>query len=265
MEKYQSVHNLLLRIGRVETVLRSMFVDVHHQHDIFDEPVKSGVDARDRLQSKNTRSVTRETRRRSGIFPVGSSEEKRLWHLRYRMSHFITTFSRYILDTAIRGNWQVLRKRLLKLQKRTLESNRPDSSISTRPDEDPEEYFAFDGLDLADDFEDDDGGPSESSQSIHQLHSIHSLVLYHHLIMDRVMRSCLLHPGSGYSVTFKILTTLFSLVLDFAKTVKEVEKGLLGWEDGAERIETYRTEWVEKETVFVCLFPLPGIIGMLIV
>jgi len=46
--------------------------------------------------------------------------------------------------------------------------------------------------------------------------------------------------------------TLFGICLDFAKTVKEVEKGLTGWMDGAEKIEEYWREWVEKETVFVC-------------
>jgi hypothetical protein len=246
MEKYQSIHNLLLRLGRVETVLRSMFIDIHHSHDIFDEPVKSGVDAKHRPRSRH------EARQRSGIFPVGSREEKRLWHLRYRMSHFITTFSRYILDIAIDGNWQVLRRRLRKLQKRPpSHASRPATpSSGAGHDDENDEYFAFDDLDLGPNDEgDEDKG---ETQQLHKLHSIHSLVLYHHLIMDRILRSCLLHPSSGYQVAFKILMTLFGICLDFAKTVKEIEKGLLGWMDGAERIEEYWREWVEKETVFVC-------------
>jgi len=249
MEKYQSVHNLLLRLGRVETVLRSMFIDNHHSHDIFDEPVKSGVDAR----APRSRSSVRPERQRSGIFPVGSREERRLWQLRYRMSHFVTTFSRYILDIAIGGNWQVLRKRLRKLQKRqpadtqTSRPGTPSTAGDDGHDDDNEDYFAFDDLDLGDDDE-----VESDAQQLHQLHSIHSLVLYHHLIMDRIMRSCLLHPSSGHQVTFKILMTLFGICLDFAKTAKEVEKGLLGWMDGAEKIEEYWREWVEKETVFVC-------------
>ena len=242
MEKYQSIHNLLLRLGRVETVLRSMFIDIHHSHDIYDEPLKQGVDAKYR-----PRPV--QERQRSGIFPVGSREAKRFWHLRYRMSHFTTTFSRYILDIAIGGNWEVLRKRLKKLQKRQpgSGSSRPGTPSSAAGHEDEEQdYFAFEELD----FEDEEEGPE--TQQLHQLHSIHSLVLYHHLIMDRILRSCLLHSSQGHQVAFKILMTLFGICLDFAKTVKEVEKGLLGWVGGAERIEEYWREWVEKETVFVC-------------
>lgn len=174
------------------------------------------------------------------------------------MSHFITTFSRYILDIAIDGNWQVLRRRLKKLQKKstaTPTTSRPGTPSSARNEDDEnEDYFEFNDLDLDIDLDDDD--EMESSQQLHRLHSIHSLVLYHHLIMDRIMRSCLLHPSAGHQITFKILMTLFGIVLDFAKTVKEVEKGLIGWQDGAERIEEYWREWVEKETVFVCLSTL---------
>jgi hypothetical protein len=168
------------------------------------------------------------------------------------MSHFITTFSRYILDIAIGGNWEVLRKRLKKLQKRQpgsgSGSSRPatPSSVAGHEDDD-QDYFAFEELDL-----DDDEEEGVETQQLHQLHSIHSLVLYHHLIMDRILRSCLLHPSQGHQVAFKILMTLFGICLDFAKTVKEVEKGLLGWMDGGRRIEEYWREWVEKETVFVC-------------
>jgi hypothetical protein len=165
------------------------------------------------------------------------------------MSHFITTFSRYILDIAIGGNWEVLRKRLMKLQKRQpgSGSSRPGTpSSAAGHEDDDQDYFAFEELDL-----DDEEEEELETQQLHQLHSIHSLVLYHHLIMDRILRSCLLHPGQGHQVAFKILMTLFGICLDFAKTVKEVEKGLTRWMDGGERIEEYWREWVEKETVFV--------------
>jgi len=163
------------------------------------------------------------------------------------MSHFVTSVSRYILDIAIGANWEVLRKRLKKLQKRQPGSSRPATpSSAAGHEDDDQDYFAFEELDL------DDNEEEVETQQLHQLHSIHSLVLYHHLVMDRILRSCLLHPSSGHQVAFKILMTLFGICLDFAKTVKEVEKGLLGWVDGEERIEEYWREWVEKETVFVC-------------
>lgn len=252
MEKYQTVHNLLLRLGRVETVLRSMFIDLHHQHDIIDEPLKTGIDAHHTRPS--SRSQSTRGRLRSGIFPPGSREEKRLWALRYRMSHFITTFIRYIIDIAIGANWRVLRRRLQRLRKTSSgsTSSRPQTPSSTGNDKDESDYFAFDDNDLLDHGDADDDEDEGSTTNLHRLQSIDSIVLYHHLIMDRILRSCLLSPSAGHQVTYKILTTLFGIVLDFAKTAKEVEKGLLGWQDGAERIDEYWSEWVEKETVFVC-------------
>lgn len=252
MAKYQSVHNLLLRLGRVQTVLRSLFVDIHHQYDISEEPTKVGVDAH---QPPASRARQRQSlKHKRGIFPAGSREEARLWRLRFRMSHFITTFTRYVLDIAIGANWEVLKKRLKKLQRKTRSGHTGDSRPSTPATDggEKDDYFGLDGpeldgqVDVNDDEEDED-----AHHNVHQLHSIKSLVQYHHLIMDRILRSCLLSPGAGHQVACKLLTTLFGLVLDLGKTVKEVEKGLLGWEDGAERVNEYWKEWVEKETVFV--------------
>jgi hypothetical protein len=228
-----------------------MFIDTHHQHDIVEEPLKTGIDAH--YNRPSSRSKSRIERLRSGIFPPGSREEKRLWALRYRMSHFITNLTRYILDIAIGANWRVLRKRLARLRKQSLTS--PSSRADTpTPSGEEDEYFGFDDLDLlnaeqADEEEDGSG----STEILSQLHSIHSIVTYHNLILDRILRSCLFSPSAGYQVTYKILTTLFGIVLDFAKTAKEVEKGLVGWQDGAEQIDQYWLEWVEKETVFVSL------------
>lgn len=257
MEKYQTVHNLLLRLGRVETVLRSLFIDVHHQHDISDEPAKTGVDAHHSRPSSRA-SRNERLRSREGIFPAGSRHEKQLWHLRYRMSHFVTSFNRYILDIAIGANWHVMAKRLKKLQRSARVGQTASTSRPSTPATDgarTEDYFDLDELDqqqYATNEEADDADET-TQQDVHRLHSIHSLVLYHQLIMDRVLRSCLLSSTSGHQVVFQVLMTLFGLVLDFGKTVKEVEKGLVGWQDGAERVEGYWQEWVEKETVFVCL------------
>jgi hypothetical protein len=177
------------------------------------------------------------------------------------MSHFITNLTRYILDIAIGVNWRVLRKRLARLRKQSFTS--PSSRADTpTPSGEEDEYFGFDGLDLlnaeqADEEEDGSG----STENLCQLHSIHSIVSYHNLILDRILRSCLLSPSAGYQVTYKILTTLFGIVLDFAKTAKEVEKGLVGWQDGAEQIDQYWLEWVEKETVFVSLDPVILLLG----
>lgn len=259
MEKYQSIHNLLLRLGRVETVLQSLFVDCHHRHGIFDQPLKTGVDAHpSRPSSRGQRNETT-ARQPRGIFPAGSRHETRLWHLRYRMSHFITCFSRYTLDIAVGANWAVLRRRLGKLQRsaRTRTGDATTSRPSTPATDGgrTDDYFDLEELGFDDAPDPDDGEADQSAGTTHgeirKLHSIHSLVLYHQLIMDRILRSCLLSPSAGYQVAFKVLMTLFGLVLDFGKTVKEVEKGLVGWEDGAERVDAYWREWIEKETAFV--------------
>ena len=179
------------------------------------------------------------------------------------MSHFITTFTRYIMDIAIGANWDVLKKRLKKLQK----MNRHAPASGSRPTtpatdgEETDDYFTLPDPDLHDAEHDDEEDHESTHHDVHQLHSTKSLVLYHQLIMDRILRSCLLSPSAGHQVVFKVLMTLFGLVLDFGKTVKEVEKGLLGWEDGAERVAGYWKEWVEKETIFVCPIPFHDIMS----
>ena len=210
-------------------------MDTHHQYDISEEPTKTGVDAHP-ARSSRVRQANEKHKR--GIFPTGSKHEANLWRMRHRMSHFITTFTRYIMDIAIGANWDVLKRRLRKLQR--MNRHVPASgSLPTTPATDGEEtddYFTLPDTDPHDAEHDDEEDHESTHHDVHQLHSIKSLVLYHQLIMDRILRSCLLSPSAGHQVVFKVLMTLFGLVLDFGKTVKEVEKGLLGWEDGAERV-----------------------------
>lgn len=172
------------------------------------------------------------------------------------MSHFMTSFARYIMDIAIGANWDVLKKRFKKLQRKNRHG--PSSGTESRPSTpatesgDTDDFFTSHEPDLQNEELDDDEEYESEHHNVHQLHSINSLMLYHQLIMDRILRSCLLSASAGHQVVYKVLMTLFGLVLDFGKTVKEVEKGLLGWEDGAERVDEYWKEWVEKETIFVC-------------
>lgn len=236
MEKYQTIHNLILRLSRVDLVLRTMYWDMIHQFELSDEPHKVGVDLRPssrlpRLRERSTRS----------LFPKGSIAQKRLQILRFRMTHFVNVFGRYVLDIAIGSNWDAMRRRLERLRKdRTGKAhNRPGAS-----EEESDEAWLESSLH---DEEVDEIAPS----GIRRLQSIHSIVLYHNMVLDKICRACLLGPQSGQQVTFKILMVLFGLVLDLGKTVKEVERGVIGWEDGVEKVGEIEKEWHEKEATFV--------------
>ena len=137
------------------------------------------------------------------------------------MSQFISTLEQYLVDTAIGWNWDAMRQKLERLK-------RAPGSEQRAPGSEP--------------FEGDEGI---------QLHSIDSLVVYHHMVLDRILRAALLAPSAGHQVTFKVLMALFGCILDLGKAVKEVERGLVGWQDGAERIEALVKEWDERETIFV--------------
>jgi hypothetical protein len=45
--------------------------------------------------------------------------------------------------------------------------------------------------------------------------------------------------------------TLFSLILDLGKAVKELERRLVAFEEAGERIREVARDWNEKEAVFV--------------
>ncbi|ODN94309.1 hypothetical protein L198_05165 [Cryptococcus wingfieldii CBS 7118] len=243
MVKYQSVHNLLLRLSRVDLVLRTMYWDVVHQSESFDEPLKMGVDSGINRPPRAARFARRE-RIVHSLFPKGSQTERHLQSLRFKMSHFVNTFGRYVMDSAISIKWNAMRKRLGKLQQKIpgKDESRPGSPV----DDD-------DGLGSVseDEGQTDDDESEDNPASLRQLQSIHSLVAYHNLSLDRILRACLLGPQAGQQVTYKVLTTLFGLILDLGKTLKEVEKGFMGWEDGAEKVEEIMGEWAEKEAVFM--------------
>ena len=98
-----------------------------------------------------------------------------------------------------------------------------------------------------------DGDDDPELTSLHQLSSIHSLVIYHHVVLDRILRACLLAPSAGHEVTYKLLMTLFGLILDLGKAVKEIQRGVLSTEEGEEIVRQLGEEWREKEAVFVSL------------
>ncbi len=72
---------------------------------------------------------------------------------------------------------------------------------------------------------------------VRQLRSVHSLVAYHVITLERVLRSCLLQPDHpGQQLAYKILMALFGLVLDFGKIVKEMDRQSVSSEKGSMRI-----------------------------
>lgn len=254
MEKYQQVHNFLMRLSRINAVLRLLYFSVLRPPAAQDgAPLKTGVDAtyNNRLPSQ----VGLPPRSAQGPFPPGSDAEKAVLFLRFEMSWFVTSLSRYVLDTAIGHNWDVMRRRLEKLRRR---------GATTGTDSRP----MTPGADFDDDYEDLDfeldeaTGDAESEGTaqlgaLSQLQSAHSLVLYHNIILNRILRACLLSDKPGHQVTFKILMALLSLILDLGKTVIEVDRGVVTAEDGAVHVATIRQDWTDKKAVFVSPWSRP--------
>lgn len=237
MDHYQSIHNFLLRLSRIDTVVRSLFWGVAHQSQSTSERIKVGVDFGLNRPSSGSGRQSRPTKT---VLMAGSKIEHELHRLRFRISHFVSALSRYVLDTAIGANWDVMRRRLERLKRRTpgRDESRPSTPLGG----------PLDALDFEQTPEPASG---DEFSSIGQLQSIHSLVVYHHFTLDRILKACLLSPHAGYQVTFKILMVLFGLVLDLGKLVKEVERDLVDWEVGEERVKSIAVEWEDKEAIFV--------------
>lgn len=251
MDKYQLIHNFLLRISRVEAVVRSLYFDVvRPSRPADDVPIKTGVDAAfNRMPSQ----LGLGRRRVQTIFEPGSDADRTLLALRFVMSSFVAAISRYVLDTAIGQNWDVMRRRLDKLRRRghAAPSTTTDSRPVTPGPDDGDDYEDLDEeLDDVGAGEDEDDAPTLLG-ALSQLQSAHSLVLYHQIILNRILRACLLIPQPGHQVTFKLLMTLFGLILDLGKTVKEVEHGVSTPEAGAEHVMALHQDWTEKSAVFV--------------
>lgn len=250
MDKYQQVHNFLLRLSRIDAVLRLLYFTVLRPTQ-DGAPLKVGVDA---TYNKRPSRVGLPPRTQRGPFPSGSEAEKASLFLRYEMSWFVSSLSHYVLDTAIGHNWDVMRRRLDKLRRRGAVTG-----TDSRPMTPGAEYYD-DYEDL--DFElDEAGGDAESEGtaqlgSLSQLQSAHSLVLYHNIILNRILRACLLSDKPGHQVTFKILMALLALILDLAKTVTEVERGAVTVEEASAHVTTIRQDWSDKKAVFVSHFSL---------
>ncbi|WWC89400.1 uncharacterized protein L201_004324 [Kwoniella dendrophila CBS 6074] len=257
LAKYQSIHNLILRLSRCQIVLRTMYWSVLHQLETTDELYKTGVDQRGkRPSSRNTLRRSRE-RELNSLFPAKSSIEKRVQMLRFRMSHVVSAFGEYT-DSVISHKWGIMRRRLKRMKSRNPviddRNSRPSSpsltEIEDRHEENEDEYTIPDS-----DYDNNDASDEDEVDNdiyeINQLQSPHSILLYHQITLDKILRSCLLGQSQGQQVTYKIFMTLLGLILNTGKILVEVEKGLKGWQDGKEQIEEIDKEWNEKEAVFL--------------
>ncbi|WRT66281.1 uncharacterized protein IL334_003234 [Kwoniella shivajii] len=253
LQKYQHIHNLLLRLSRCQVVLRSMYWNVLHQSEWIDEPRKSGVDSgHNKMTSRGTLQKSRERQIRT-LFPTKSNIERRVQILRFRMSHVVKSFERYVVDGAIGNKWENLKKRLENLKIDKMSSGENDSRPSS-PTSRQDEFFEIQDYDDEARLEnngDGNEGEEEDLMFLHQLQSPHSIILYHNLVLDKILSACLLGSSPGQQVTYKILMALLSLVLDLGKVLVEVERGAKGWQDGKEQIEELEKEWNEKEKVFL--------------
>ncbi|BEJ16034.1 hypothetical protein CspHIS471_0506390 [Cutaneotrichosporon sp. HIS471] len=248
MDKYQRIHNFLLRLSRVDAVLRLLYFSVLRPSLPPDaSPLKTGVDA---TYIRMSSQVGLPPRAQHGPFSASSEAEKTALFLRYEMSWFVSSLSRYVLDTAVGHNWDVMRQRLDKLRRRGPVVTGTDSRPMTPGAEYDDDYEDLD-------FELDEAGGDAEDEGIaqlgalSQLQSAHSLVLYHNIILNRVLRACLLSDKPGHQVTLKILMALLSLILDLAKTVAEVERGAMTVDNAAIRVSTIRQDWSDKKAVFL--------------
>lgn len=223
MEKYQTIQNYLLRLARVQKVLDTVFIDLVHLTSSL-EGVPSDVFSK--LENKGQR-------------------------LRFKMSNFVSGLGRHVSDTAIGSNWDRMRRRLERLRSQsTSTASRPSTPFNDRDES---------HLDLLEDNSDSASGgrnideeeEETNSTSINQLKSIQSLVTYHQLTLDRILRSCLLSPQAGYQVTFKVLMSLLGSVLDFGKIIKLVIRKSVSSEDALERIKGVAADWDDKQRIFV--------------
>jgi len=248
MDKYQVVHNLLLRLSRVDAVLRGLYFDILRPDSSQTQVQnKTGVDSH---HSRYVSPLNKPTVHLPllGVFEYDSPTAKDLRYLRFMMSWFVTAFTRYVLDT-VGHNCAVMHRRLSSLRRGAPAASGAVSREPSRPAtpawmilEDDELYFS-----------EGEGAGADDSQAqlatISQLQSAHSLVLYHHIILNRVLRACLLSPGSAHA--FGTLMSILGLVLDFGKAVKEIERGLLGPRAGADVVRHMREQWEDSYPVFV--------------
>ncbi|WWC61798.1 uncharacterized protein I303_104383 [Kwoniella dejecticola CBS 10117] len=252
LAKYQSIHNILLKISRCQIVIRTMYFSVLHQSESHDVPTKTGVDSG--LARPSSRTTLRRSRDRQvdTLFPPNSSIEKLVQVLRLRMAHFVDAFGGYV-DSVIHRKWMSMRKRLAKMRTNDQSggNSRPTSPTSTQGEYfDPQEY-----LDQEEQQNDGDEGEHEEDEvfdGIQELKSPRSILAYHQITLNRILTSCLLDEASqGQQVTLKLLMTLFGLILDLGKVLVEIERGLKGWQVGEELIREIEGEWNEKERVFL--------------
>ncbi|ORX36749.1 Spc98 family-domain-containing protein [Kockovaella imperatae] len=213
MAKYQRIHNFLLRLARVETVLRSMYHDVTHQISSALSS-KRGVDLVERPRA----STPGTTRDRKLVFPTLPRKEHLVNCLRFRMTAFVTNLARYILDVAIGKNWQAMRRTLERIKKGS--------------------------VDL-------DASETEEEPISPTLQSIHSLETYHHLVSDRILRSTfLLIQSPSSQKAYGILMQLFGLVLDLGKLLKMVQLGA-DEDRGAADVDKIFDVWNMTEAAFM--------------
>ena len=253
MAKYQLLNSYLLRLGRVDTVLRSMYVNTAHPRSAVVIPPKIGVDSRTKLAT----TVAGTTRTAHSTFPGQPQAEHLLHCLRHRMTIFVSTLTRYTIDTAINAKWNVMRKRLAKLRQKA--PDKPQSQPMTPSEDLFGSYDSHDDRSSVVQTETEDDEDEFRTAAYIQLQSIHSLVAYHQMTMDRILRSALLSQTSnGQKSTFKILMTLAGLVLDLGKTVKQVEMEVVDEQKAAEAVMQIGASWDKHETAFVSRLFIPS-------
>ena len=234
ISKYQRIFNFLLKIARVDLVLRSLTLDVLHPTAHHQVGPKNGVDA------IFTGTSGRLVDQQSGVFPCGSSDQKRLQDLRLRMMQFVSSVQRYMIDMAVGNTWGTFRSRMEEVEGRSL----LDPTTATQPGH--HEALAMgdmsDGASDLSDWEDQDlpASPPDPDYS-GSPETIQGIMTLHDGTLDKIHDLCLLSPRTR--VSHMTLMAMFEVVLQVGQAIKLLQSSIGSLAEAAESLDASNGEW----------------------
>jgi hypothetical protein len=176
------------------------------------------------------------------------------------MASLMASFSRVVLD-AIGWNCTTMRRRLESLHSGAGAAQSSESASCSVPPSPASSYLGSEDEDNwghdtgANDPDASDADNSDSQTqlaAVSKLQSAHSLVLYHHIILNRIRRACLLGRTPGAASAFATLMDLLRLILDLGLAVQRVRRGGDdAGEEGARAIDDLRVAWGDTYADFV--------------
>lgn len=167
------------------------------------------------------------------------------------MTSFINALASFVFDTAIGKTWSLFVRRLVRLKTESQSGRAAAPGQATSPQTEGEEQASGE--------EGDDDHEEDNDDQTCELKSIFSLAVYHGAVLDRILVACFLRtkrapllfsfPSPSHSrltdslsargsrhperPVQKLLTRVFTSVLDLGKLVRDVQYGTLTEEAGA--------------------------------